>query len=296
MARACHTGQDRSNRRNHLLIDFRRIRSWRDPNVNAIPLRAMTHKPPIPFDDLGRGSPVVFLHAFPFDSRMWEPQWQDLTARHRMIVPDLRGFGRAGDRPPHHTLDAHADDIAGLLDALGLGAATLVGVSMGGYVALAFAHKHPQKLAGLVLADTRATPDGDEGRAGRQKAIEAVRSSGVRGFVDELLPKLLAPGTSDETLSELRDIAGSQSPEGVTAALGAMRDRPDFTPYLAKISVPTLVLVGDKDTLTPRSDAEALAKGIPGARLVVVPDAGHLSNYENPESFNRSVMDFLRGK
>lgn len=248
----------------------------------------------LPHDDKGSGEPLVLVHAFPLDARMWQPQLDALAAHVRVIAPDLRGFGRAGTAPLPRTLDEHADDLAALLDARSIPRATLLGLSMGGYIALAFVRRHPSRLSGLILADTRASADTPEARQGRDRAIALVRSSGVEALIEELLPKLLVSGPDSELARKVRDIARSQSPEGVVAALTAMRDRLDATELLHTIAVPTLVLVGSEDRLTTVSEVRAMAEKLPNATVVELQGAGHLSNLEAPEAFNQAVLRFLR--
>lgn len=245
-------------------------------------------------EDRGAGEAVLFVHAFPFDGRIWEHQRDALAASYRVLVPDLRGFGRSRGLKAPQSLDAHADDLAALLDRASLSRATLVGLSMGGYISLAFARRYPERLARLVLADTRATPDSPEARARRERDMDLVVREGVSALVDALLPRLLAPGADRALISRVRDIAASQSREAVLAALVAMRDRPDSTPVLASLHVPLLVLVGAHDVLTPPEEARAMASVAPRARVVEIPGAGHLSSLEAPEAFTAALESFLR--
>jgi 3-oxoadipate enol-lactonase len=237
-------------------------------------------------DDGGDGPPLVLLHAFPFDRRMWRETVAALAAaagRHRVIVPDLRGFGTAPLAGPYGVADL-ADDVAALMDAKGLPRATIVGLSMGGYVALAFAARHGARLEGLVLADTRAGPDGDEARRGRDEAIALVEAQGVEAYVERQLPRLLSPHAPDALRARTRDLA-RQTPAAVTMGLAALRDRPDRRGELALIACPTLVIVGAEDVLTPPAEAAAMASAIPGARYVELPGVGHLANLEAPAAF-----------
>lgn len=251
----------------------------------------------VEYDDVGKGSPIVLLHAFPLDRRMWRPQTASLADLGRLIVPDQRGFGgTAGfDGPP--SVAQMADDVVALLDALGVRQPIVLGgLSMGGYVALNFARRHAGRLRALVLADTKAEADTPEGKANRDKMIAFAREHPAVEVFDSLLPKMV----SDETRSrrpavveEARRIASEQTPAGVAAALAALRDRDDATPWLASIAVPTLVIVGSDDTLTPPSAAQTLKDGIRGAELVTIAGAGHLSNLESPDTFNAAVRAFV---
>jgi 3-oxoadipate enol-lactonase len=249
--------------------------------------------------DEGRGEPVLLLvHGFPLQARMWEPQIQAFSGGHRIVIPDLYGFGDSevpSDRSDY-SVDAYADQVAGVAAELGLGRVVLAGVSMGGYIALALARRHPGLLAGLVLADTRAEPDSDEARQRRSDQQVFLGGAGdldtlVDGLLDTMVGKR-SPRRS-EVLEQARAWMLGTAREGWIGALEAMKQRPDSRPGLAAIDVPTLVVVGEDDELTPPAAAEALVGGIPGARLVVVPATGHLSNLENPDAFNRALADFL---
>ena len=250
--------------------------------------------------DEGSGDPaVLFVHGFPFRASMWEPQLPVVVgAGRRAVAPDLPGFG-ASDGPAHrssYSIDRYADLVAALAGDLGLGRVVVVGLSMGGYIALAVARRHPGLLAGLVLADTRPDPDTPEGRRGRSEQQAKVAEAGqVTPLVDGLLDRILAAGGSRraEVAAQLGEMMRSTAPAGWIGALEAMKQRSDQTDLLPAIAVPTLVVVGESDALVPLEVAEGMAKAIPGARLEVVPDAGHVANLENPEVFNRALADFL---
>ena len=242
---------------------------------------------------------VVFVHGFPFRASMWEPQIPvAVRAGRRVLAPDLPGFGGSdvpADRSAY-SIDGYADLVAALVGELGLGRVVLVGLSMGGYIALAVARRHAQVLAGLVLADTRADPDTPEGRQNRSDQQGLVEERGdVTPLVDGLLSKVLAEAGSRhaEVAATLGDMMRSTAPAGWIGALEAMKQRGDQTDLLPSISVPTLVVVGESDALVPFDVAEAMTKSIPGARLEIVPDAGHVTNLENPEAFNRAFSEFL---
>jgi pimeloyl-ACP methyl ester carboxylesterase len=262
--------------------------------MNSIMLRASQSE--ITYEDDGSGSVIVLLHAFPLDREMWEDQRRALAERYHVIAPDFPGFGGSA-ASAGLTIDSAADVVAELLDHLGVNERVAVcGLSMGGYVALAFARLYPQRLRALVLADTKAEPDDAVGREARNNLIEAVTLQGPKAAIDRLLPKLLAASSHDtrpKTVRRVRDIAERQSMGGIIAALKALRDRPDANAGLPHISVPTLVIVGEDDQVTPIDKAEALSRAIPDARLVVLPSCGHLSNLEDPQAFNSSVRQFL---
>lgn len=248
-------------------------------------------------DDIGSGLPVVLLHAFPLSRAMWQPQRGMLADLCRLITPDLPGFGGSpllGDTP---SVDGMADAVAETLDSLGItGPIVLGGLSMGGYVAFAFARKYPDRLAGLILADTRAEPDDDAAKANRDKLIGLASTSPASTIIDQMLPKLLGTSTPDrrpDLVELVRRIGAEQRPAGILAAVQALRDRPDSRPLLREIRVPTLVLVGREDVLTPPAMAESMAKGIAGAKLVILEEAGHLSNMEQPVAFSDAVRRFV---
>jgi 3-oxoadipate enol-lactonase len=250
------------------------------------------------YDDAGKGRPVVLLHAFPFSRAMWRPQVEALRDDHRVLTPDLRGFGGTSPFEQAPSVEQMADDVAGLLDTLKLGEPVVLGgLSMGGYVALAFARRNPSRLRALILADTRAEPDNAEGKANRDKLIAFAQRHTPRDVIDSVMPKMVSAETRSqrpEVVEEVRRIASAQTPAGIVGALQALRDRPDATASLGALRVPTLVLVGSEDALTPPAMSETLATGIAGARLVKIPGAGHLSNLEQPAAFNAAVRSFLQ--
>jgi 3-oxoadipate enol-lactonase len=249
------------------------------------------------YDDAGHGKPVVLLHAFPLARAMWRPQVEALQAEYRVITPDLRGFGDSGGFTDAPSIRQMADDVAGLLDALGVTEPVVLGgLSMGGYVALTFARDHAARLLGLILADTRAEPDNAEGKANRDNLIAFAQRHTAADVIEQMLPKMLSDETRSrrpEVVAEVKRLAAAQSVDGVVTGLQALRDRPDSSPVLGGIRVPTLVVVGADDALTPRAMAETLVAGIRGARLEIIPGAGHLSNLEQPAAFNEAVRAFL---
>lgn len=244
----------------------------------------------------GNGPALLLLHAFPLGLFMWEPQVETLAATHRVICFDARGFGASDRGEGPLTMERIADDAAALLDQLGVAKAFVGGCSMGGYAALAFARRHPQRLLGLVLLDTRAGADTDEGKAGRAALAAKLLAEGSSAAVSAFLPKLLGETTKREQqplVARLRERILATSPQAIADALHGLAARVDSRPTLAQLSVPTLVLVGAEDVLTPPAEAEAMATAIPRARLEVVPRAGHLANLEQPEAVNAALRAFL---
>lgn len=250
---------------------------------------------PMGYDDVGRGLPVVFIHGFPLDRTLWQPQLGALVDRCRCIAPDLRGFGETPARAPY-SMDRYADDVAALLDVLGIERAGIAGMSMGGYVALAFWRRHRERVRALLLTDTRAGADTPAGREGRHAVIALARERGSVAVAEKLIQTLVGETTKrqrPEIVAALRTMLERASVEGIVGASEAMLARPDSTPTLATIDVPTLIVVGDEDVLTPPAEAEALRRGIAGSRLEVIAGAGHASNFERPAAFNHLVSEFV---
>lgn len=252
----------------------------------------------IEYEDNGQGRPVVLLHAFPLSHAMWRRQVEALSAEYRVIAPDLRGFGGTSAFEGTPSVEQMADDVAALLDALDTAEPiALGGLSMGGYVALAFARRYPARLRALVLADTRAEPDTTEAQVKRDENIQLVATHGVLPMVEQMLPKLVATKTQERkpaVIEEITAIGGAQTPDGIMDALRALRERPDARSGLGAIQVPTMVIVGSDDILTPPEVAQTLQSGIAGAQFTLIQDAGHLSNLEQPTAFNEAVLNFLR--
>ncbi len=246
------------------------------------------------YDVAGEGPTVLLLHSFPLDRAMWARQVSAISAEgFRVLAPDLPGFGQTptpdGDAP---SLDAYVASVVSLLDAMGVGHPLVLGLSLGGYVALRLAALHPNRVGALVLADTRAAADAPDARASRVVNLSLVRSKGAGALIRKMIPMVLAGSAPDTVKTTVVAIGERQSPEGISYALLAMRDRPDGTEALAGITAPTLCLVGDDDKVTPPSEVRAMADAIPGARFVEIAGAGHLSNFDAPEDFDREVLRF----
>ena len=255
------------------------------------------HGTQIAYDDTGgKGIPLLLVHGFPLDRTLWSAQ-QSLSDVARVIAPDLRGFGESTLPASAVTMDTYADDLDGLLDALGIQSAVIAGLSMGGYIALAFQRRHAHRVRALILADTRTGADSPEGKAGRDANIALAREQGVAAIAEKMFPKMLTPKTVNErpaVAQSTRQMMSRQPVPGVVAALGAMRDRPDSTPMLGEIKSPALVIVGADDTLIPPSESEIMHKAIRGAQMKLMPGAAHLANLDAPEEFNRVAREFLK--
>jgi 3-oxoadipate enol-lactonase len=244
----------------------------------------------------GPGDPVVLLHAFPLDSRMFEPQTEALAELRHLITPDYPGFGRSPRAPAQPDVRYYAEGVRGLLDRLGLERVVLGGVSMGGYVVFECLRLFPQRVSGIILANTRPEPDSEEMRENRKKMARRVAEEGVKVLIELQMERLLAPSTlkNDERVVEkVRAMILESNPNGVVAALGAMRERPDSTPLLGKIEVPTLVIGGEEDEISSPEIIGAMAKKITASRHVTLPGAGHLSNLEASEGFNAALKELL---
>lgn len=247
--------------------------------------------------DEGRGVPVLFAHGFPLDHRMWEGQLAPLSADRRLLVPDLRGFGESDGSGPVVPMHRYADDLAELLDRLEVTEPVhFVGLSMGGYVAFEFARRHRRRLRSLVLCDTRAGTDTDEGRQGRLKLAERVLTEGT-GFVAEtLVPRLFAQKTLAErarVVDLVRSEIAAASPEGTAAASLGMAERADSTALLPTLDLPVLVLVGSEDQISPADEMRRMAAAIPGAEFHALPDAGHMAPLEDPAATNAHLAAFF---
>jgi pimeloyl-ACP methyl ester carboxylesterase len=226
---------------------------------------------------------------------MWEPQHVLSQLGWRVVMPQLRGFDGGGG-PMVTSMDDYAADIVDLLDRLQIDEAVIGGLSMGGYVAFALFRNAPRYFRGLVLADTRSLADTPEAAEGRQRMLALVQSKGAGAVADELLPKLLGETTRRErpdVAGAVRELILSSPNEATAAAIVALKNRPDSTPLLPTIHLPTLILVGEEDTLTPPAFSESMHKAIAGSTLVTIPRAGHMANLEQPQAFNEAVADFL---
>lgn len=242
--------------------------------------------------------PVVFLHGFPFSRRLWDREVELTAARWRAIAVDLRGHGESSVGDGQYTIEGHVDDLIGLLDHLGIERAVLVGLSMGGYIALRAVERNPERVRALVLADTRSEADDDAGRLKRAETIRTVKAHGAEVFARAFLPAVFAPASltgKPEAVELIRATIAGTAPLSLAGTLLALAARTDTTASLHRIAVPTLVLVGEHDALTPPAAARALQERIPGARLQVIPGAGHLSNLENPAEFQAALLEFLEG-
>jgi YbgC/YbaW family acyl-CoA thioester hydrolase len=257
--------------------------------------RVAVHGGELAVEVRGDGLPVVLVHGFPFDRTMWRHQLAALS-RCKRVAPDLRGFGASSPTADGYSMGRFADDLIAVLDALGLEQAVFCGLSMGGYILFELLRRQPQRVRGLILADSRAEPDNAEGKRARDELIAVARSHGAAALVPLQIPKLLAESTrqaNPEVVRQVGDMIQRASVPGIVGALEAMKERPDSRPLLPEIKVPTLVMVGAEDALTPPPLSRAMVNAIPGARYAEIPAAGHLSPLEQPLAATRAMADFL---
>jgi 3-oxoadipate enol-lactonase len=260
------------------------------------------------YQDIGNGPVLLLVHGFPLDRTLWTYQIEALRHDYRLIVPDLRGHGHSQAPPGPYRMDQMADDLRALLQQLGIEQVVLAGLSMGGYIAFAFWRIYPHLVRALVLVDTRAAADTAESRQNRYAMVEQVETEGTKAIVEGMLPKLLSP-TSLESKPKVaihaRRMMTHTPPAGVIGALQGLAQRSDSRPTLATISVPTLIVVGEDDVITPPDEAAAMRTAILAARhgrdtpkipkvtLARIPNAGHLAPLENPAAFNQALREFL---
>lgn len=240
---------------------------------------------------------LLLLHGFPLDGTIWAPQVEGLADAAQVLAPDLPGFGAyQGEVPAELTMEVLADAAVAELDARGIQRAVVGGLSMGGYVAMACWARHPERVAGLVLCNTRMTADTPEGRLSREETARTALEKGMGLIARAMVPKLLAPGTQrwrPELVRGLEALIARQHPAAVAAAARGMALRPDRSAEMAGVSVPALVITGDRDELMPLPTSLAMRDAVPGCGLAVIPGAAHLPNLEQPNLFNAVVRGFL---
>jgi len=261
----------------------------------------MKEKMNLHYEKLGSGPALLFGHGFPFDHTMWHAQLAGLSDSFTVVTPDFRGMGQSpasGERVT--TMADLADDLCALLDQLGLEKCVYCGLSMGGYVGLEFWKRHADRLAALILCDTNARCDSPEGAAKRLATAEKLEAEKTCAFmVDGMKWNLMTSATLADAenpngvFAAYRKMVTENNPFGVASVARGMAQRGDFSEAARQISVPTLVLTGEQDALSPPTAMKALAETIPGARFVSIPDAAHLAPMEQPERVNREIREFL---
>jgi len=249
----------------------------------------------ISYDERGRGLPLVLVHGFPLDNRIWEAQLAALSDKYRVIAPDLPGFGKS-QPPKAFTMDSLADSLHAFLTQIKALPCALAGLSMGGYMSFAYERKYPTDLKAFILVDTKAEADTPDGKAGRNKMIETARTSGSKPIAATMLPKMITSQSQQsrpQLAAQVNAIMEACPAQTIEHALAAMRDRNDFRDCLPSVAEPTLIIVGDADPITPPAVAESMNKAIPHSRLVIIKGAAHLSTMEQPEQVNQALRAFL---
>lgn len=247
------------------------------------------------YEDQGKGSTIVFVHGHPFNHTMWKYQVPRFSKDHRLIMPDLRGYGQTDVTPGRVMLDEMALDILHLLGALKIDTAVFCGLSMGGQIVLDFYRLFPEKVTALVIVDSDARGETPESREQRLQKAEGIIKTGMRQHTDETIHQYIAAAslTNKPVYSHLYEMMSTTSAEGAAAAHRGRAERRDHQPILSRIVVPSLIVVGEEDSFTPEPIARMMSDNIPGAQLAVIPGAGHLPNMEAPEQFNNILYDFL---
>lgn len=250
------------------------------------------------YADFGEGLPVLCVHGFPLDHSMWQGQYTSSMPGVRWIVPDLRGFGASQVSSGLVTMAQYADDLAALLDAMGVdGPVVYCGLSMGGYVGWEMADRHRQRLAAMIFCDTRAASDTREMARGRQLLADRVLADGPEPLVGSMLSRLFhesAIASQSGIVKSTKRVMETTSRQGIAAALQGMAQRRDSRTLAATLHLPVLLLCGVDDGITPLTEMEELARTMPQATLVPIPDAAHMAPLENPQAVNRAIEEFLR--
>lgn len=257
-------------------------------------LFALERNKTISFTDIGTGSPIIFIHAFPTSQNLWKPQQDNLNKYFRVIALDLWGFGQSdATNGAPVTMADYAQEVKQLLDQLHIQKAIIAGESMGGYIALAFLEKYPTQVAGLILSDTQSIADTDEIKVKREQTAIDVLQNGSTNLINGFMTKALTEAAPEVTKNFLLDILKAQKPSGIASALRGMALRDDTSHLLAETTLPILILTGDKDTLIPSRQSYNMHKLAKNSKLVIVANAAHLSNLEQPEQWNQAVMDMF---
>lgn len=247
--------------------------------------------------DEGQGPVILFVHGFPLDHTMWRAQIDEFSKTHRVIAPDLRGFGGTDGALYSVSMEQFADDLAGLLGALAVaGPVVFCGLSMGGYIAWQFVQRHPARVTKLIVCDTRAAADSEEAAANRLKMADLVVKEGPEPVVRAMMPKLFAQCSSEHcpaAIASVRQVVMNTNPVAIAAAHRGMAVRPDVTSFLPTLRLPTLVICGEHDVISPPDEMKAIAEAIPGARYALVSHAGHMAPMEQPQTVNDAIRRFV---
>lgn len=250
----------------------------------------------VAYSDSGQGKPLVLIHAFPTDQRLWQSQ-QPLTQHFRVITMDLPGFGRSSPTNGELiTMAQYADEIKKILNKLAIEHAIIGGESMGGYVALAFLKKYPNKVDGLILSNTQATADSPEMKIQRSATANEVLEHGTTQLIKNFMAKALSSSATQDTRNFLQGIVAQQDPKAVVSALRGMALREDTSTVLADTHLPVLIISGEKDTVISPRQSQKMHRLAKSSKLVVLPKTGHLSNLEQPEEWNHAVIQYFSTK
>jgi len=262
----------------------------KDININ---LKGVT----ICCDDFGTGDvPVIFIHGFPFDKSSWQPQMEFLKHTHRVLAYDIRGFGKSTAGEENLSISLFADDLVELMDVLQIDKAVACGLSMGGYILLNAVNRYPERFEAIVLSDTQCIADSAEGKEKRYKTIDQINAEGLTDFAEAFVKNVFCPdslNTKKELVEKIRNIILTTSPITITGTLKALAQRPEMCSTLNEILIPVLVLCGEEDTVTPLAQAEFLNRNIANSEFGTIDNAGHLSNLEQPDEFNRCLTPFI---
>jgi pimeloyl-ACP methyl ester carboxylesterase len=251
----------------------------------------------VSYNDVGEGNiPIIFLHGFPFDKSMWKTQLDSLKSLNRVITIDIRGFGQSKDEKNTLSIDLFSEDLLAFMDKLKIENAILCGLSMGGFVALNAMRKFPDRFKALILCDTQCIADTLEVKENRYKTIEQISLDGTTSFNEKFIKSVFHPDSltaKTEIVEHLRGIIFANSKEIITAGLTALAERSATCTILNTINIPTLIICGRQDKVTPLAQSESMHKNIKGSILKIIDNAGHVSNLEQPAAFNEAVIDFM---
>ena len=260
---------------------------------------AMINEVPLNYVEVGNpaGIPIVFLHGFPFSHEMWKPQLDAIGNRYRAIAYDIRGHGESYVGDGQFTIEGHVDDLIAVLDHFKIQQSIIVGLSMGGYIALRALERNPKRFRAAVLCDTRSEADSTESKLKRFESMKSVKTHGSAAFAEGFVKAVFDQWTftrTPEIIHSIQNTISRTTPLSIAGTLLALASRTDTTPSLSSIKIPTLILVGEHDSTTPPSAAQALHERISGSVLHIVPNAAHMSNMENPGYFNEKLFEFLK--
>lgn len=251
------------------------------------------------YDDYGEGTtPIIFIHGFPFDKSSWQPQMESMKKKHRVIAYDIRGFGKSTAGEVKLSIDLFSDDLIKLMDALHIQKAFVCGLSMGGYILLNAITRYPERFEKIILGNTQCIADSPEAKEKRFKAIENIKKGGLNDFADGFINNAFYPESMDtkkELVARTKTVVLSTSPEIIAETLAALAERTETCSALKNISVPALILCGKEDKLIPVTQSEYLEQNITNSTLHIIGKTGHLSNLEQPDEFNRYVLNFISG-